>query len=66
MSYLDGADRSAKGMDAPSLQFVLDHFAQFGEPYTQSVLNAVSEPGALLVGLVAAATMSVCHRRRKN
>ncbi|MBC8107588.1 MAG: hypothetical protein H7Z14_13435, partial [Anaerolineae bacterium] len=47
MAYLDGSDRSEVGMDAPSLQKVLQHFGQFGETYANGFLNSVPEPGAL-------------------
>jgi hypothetical protein len=56
MSYLGGEDRTLRGMDTPSLQFVLDHCGQFGEPYAQSFLNAVPEPATA----VALSVLSVC------
>jgi hypothetical protein len=63
MSYLDGSDRSGQGMDAPALQLVMDHFADFGQPYASSFLNAVPEPTSVLaLGGIAAAI----KRRRRN
>jgi autotransporter-associated beta strand protein len=63
MSYLDGNDRSESGMNAPSLQYVRNHFEQFGEPYAQSFLNAVPEPGSILA-LGGMAVLAASRRRR--
>ncbi|CAN5481696.1 hypothetical protein BH09PLA1_BH09PLA1_01910 [soil metagenome] len=62
-SYLDGSDRSATGMDSPSLQLVQEHFTQFGESFASSFLNAVPEPSSLFVfgGFIA---FAVRLRRR--
>jgi len=64
MNYLEGEDRSMRGMDAPSVQRVADHFAQFGAGYATSFLKAVPEPGSALAfgGLAAFAT----GQRRKR
>ncbi|CAN5526907.1 hypothetical protein BH09PLA1_BH09PLA1_12020 [soil metagenome] len=64
MSYLEGGDRSDRGMDTPALQLVMEHFAQFGQPYATGFLNAVPEPtGALAIsGLVA---LAAGQRRRR-
>ncbi|CAN5350666.1 hypothetical protein BH09PLA1_BH09PLA1_16050 [soil metagenome] len=45
MQWLDGEDRSDRGMDTPALRMVEVHFAQFGDAYASSFLNAVPEPG---------------------
>lgn len=63
MTYLDGGDRSDEGMNAPALRLVQEHFAQFGEGFAWSFLNAVPEPtSALILGGIGAAIFR--HRRR--
>lgn len=66
ISYLDGSDRSDKGMDAPSLQLVQQHLQQFGEQYAAGFLNAVPEPTSTLAisGLTALAASG--RRRRRS
>ncbi|CAN5503943.1 hypothetical protein BH09PLA1_BH09PLA1_11380 [soil metagenome] len=66
MSYLEGNDRSGMGMDSPPLQIVQSHFAQFGEAYASSFLNAVPEPTSigLFTGLAALAAGK--RRRRRS
>ncbi|CAN5597171.1 hypothetical protein BH09PLA1_BH09PLA1_28140 [soil metagenome] len=67
MSYLEGSDRSARGMDSPALHLVQEHFAQFGSAYAASFLSAVPEPAsAILVAAVAASAGNVGRRRRKS
>jgi hypothetical protein len=63
MSYLEGGDRSDSGMDAPSLRLVADHFQQFGNAYASSFLNAVPEPGCVML---SAALPVICCRRRRH
>ncbi|CAN5481748.1 hypothetical protein BH09PLA1_BH09PLA1_01920 [soil metagenome] len=65
VSYLDGSDRSARGMDAPSLQLVQEHFTQFGESFASSFLNAVPEPQCAAV-LTALAACTAGARRRQQ
>jgi hypothetical protein len=65
LSYLDGNDRSVNGMNAPSLQIVMEHFDQFGIDYARGFLNAVPEPtGIALFGVPASAGMLLRRRRR--
>jgi hypothetical protein len=64
MTYLDGSDRSDRAMTAPALRLVEAHFAQFGESYATSFLNAVPEPGAILVAGIWALTSTLSRRRR--
>ncbi|MBC8105514.1 MAG: hypothetical protein H7Z14_02900 [Anaerolineae bacterium] len=66
MAYLDGSDRSEAGMDAPSLQKVLQHFGQFGETYANGFLNSVPEPGALSLAFIATSMLARRGRRRRN
>jgi hypothetical protein len=63
MAYLSGDDRSARGMDAPALQLVLEHFEQFGVPYAASFLNAVPEPGT--ASLLSIAALALTRRRTR-
>ncbi|MBC8108185.1 MAG: PEP-CTERM sorting domain-containing protein, partial [Anaerolineae bacterium] len=67
MSYLNGSDRSDAGMDAPSLQLVVDHLGQFGEQYAAGFLASVPEPtSAIVFAGLAASAASVRRRRRCN
>jgi len=63
MAYLNGDDRSAMGMNLPSLQIVRQHFAQFGEAYAESLINAVPEPSAIVM-LCGATMLGGRYRRR--
>jgi autotransporter-associated beta strand protein len=67
LSYLDGSDRSNRGMHAPALRMVQVHYSQFGDRYASSLLNAVPEPasGIFLFGVPALAGMSCRLRKRK-
>ncbi|MBC8106481.1 MAG: hypothetical protein H7Z14_07825 [Anaerolineae bacterium] len=62
MEYLEGSDRSDKGMNTPSLQLVQRHFDQFGDAYASSFLNAVPEPASC--SLAALVFTSMMSRRR--
>ncbi|MBC8108154.1 MAG: autotransporter-associated beta strand repeat-containing protein [Anaerolineae bacterium] len=64
MSYLDGSDRSEKGMDEPSLQLVMDHLGQFGEQYAAGFLNSVPEPTSTVV-MSGLAVLAAGRRRRR-
>jgi hypothetical protein len=64
MDYLEGEDRSLRGMDRPELQMVIDHFAQFGVPYAQSFLSAVPEPAAATAYIAAMTALATRRRRR--
>jgi hypothetical protein len=63
MDWLEGEDRSLRGMDTPALRLVMSHFDQFGVPYAQSFLNSVPEPG--LASLIPI-TLLAMNRRRRN
>ncbi|MBC8109178.1 MAG: PEP-CTERM sorting domain-containing protein [Anaerolineae bacterium] len=63
MSYLDGSDRSDAGMDAPSLQLVMQHLGQFGERYAAGYFNSVPEPTSALA-LSGLAALAAGGRRR--
>jgi len=65
MAYLDGSDRSDTGMNAPALQFVMDHFNQFGQSYASSFLNAVPEPTSALL-FSGLAILAAGKRRRRT
>ncbi|MBC8105617.1 MAG: PEP-CTERM sorting domain-containing protein [Anaerolineae bacterium] len=65
MSYLDGSDRSDTGMDAPALQFVMNHFQQFGKQYATGFLNSVPEPTSALM-LSGLAALAARKRSRRN
>lgn len=62
MDYLEGEDRSLRGMDGAALRMVVDHFDQFGTAYATSFLSSVPEPTQLswVLGTVALA------RKRKR
>ena len=65
MDYLEGEDRNYATMNTPELQMVVDHFAQFGNGYASSFLNAVPEPAAaslLLSGIVLLARQRRARR----
>ncbi|MBC8106733.1 MAG: hypothetical protein H7Z14_09105 [Anaerolineae bacterium] len=68
LSYLDGHDRSGRGMDAPSLRLIEAHYAEFGDRYASSFLNAIPEPASaiLMIGVPALAGMSCRLRRRAS
>jgi len=63
MDYLEGEDRSDRGMGDPALRLVQQHFQQFGVVYATSFLNAVPEPGCAWVALSG---LCVCGRRRRR
>ena len=63
MDWLEGEDRSDRGMGDPALRLVQQHFEQFGVVYATSFLHAVPEPGCALVAL---AGLCVCGRRRRR
>jgi hypothetical protein len=62
MDYLEGEDRSMRGMDHAALQIVVDHFNQFGNVYATSFLSSVPEPTSVV--LVAASAVALVRRRR--
>jgi hypothetical protein len=63
LSYLDGDDRSDRGMDTQALRLVQQHFEQFGVVYASSFLNAVPEPVSATLFVPAAILLS---RRRRQ
>jgi plastocyanin len=65
VEFLDGSNPTAAGMNDPALRKVMDHFAQFGEPYAQAFLSAVPEPSLLLAG-VPALIATFARRRRRH
>ncbi|MBC8107832.1 MAG: S-layer family protein [Anaerolineae bacterium] len=66
MLYLNGSDRSDRGMNVPSLRLVQDHFEQFGNAYATEFLNNVPEPtGAVVISGLAALAASGRRRRAK-
>jgi hypothetical protein len=52
-------------MDAPALQMIKAHADQFGQPYVNSLLSAVPEPGSAAVLMLAFAGMLGGRRQRK-
>lgn len=67
LAFLDGNDRSDRGMDEPALRIVEQHFVQFGQPYATSLLAAVPEPvsaTALFVAISGLACRRANCRRR--
>ncbi|MBC8108996.1 MAG: PEP-CTERM sorting domain-containing protein [Anaerolineae bacterium] len=66
ISYLDGTDRSDNEMNAPALQLVQQHFAQFGEGFATSFLNSVPEPTSAIAFAGLAASAARIRRRRSN
>ncbi|MBC8109244.1 MAG: hypothetical protein H7Z14_21840 [Anaerolineae bacterium] len=64
-SWLEGGGVGPIGMDAPALEMVQKHFAQFGAPYAASFLAAVPEPSAVL-GAVFSMLMMAPQRRRRS
>ncbi|CAN5413941.1 hypothetical protein BH09PLA1_BH09PLA1_21980 [soil metagenome] len=63
VSFLNGDDRSERGMNDPALRIVQEHFAQFGEGYAQQFLNSVPEPASAIAAAMLTAPLLV--RRRK-
>jgi hypothetical protein len=64
VAYLNGDDRSYKGLSDPGVAEVVEHFEQFGVRYANSFLSAVPEPvaaGVILLGISA-----LCARRRRR
>jgi hypothetical protein len=49
-------------MDTPALQKVVEHYADFGQPYGTSFLSAVPEPAGALA--LVALTPLILRRRR--
>ncbi|CAN5611012.1 hypothetical protein BH09PLA1_BH09PLA1_12340 [soil metagenome] len=63
VKFLDGTDRSERGMDTPALSKVLEHYQQFGDAYANAFLSAVPEPtGITVIGLAVA---GMVRRRRR-
>jgi len=65
LSFLDGSDRSDRGMSDPALQKVERHLGQFGETYAQHMLAAVPEPTSLALSAVVA-SVTMLRRRRSQ
>jgi hypothetical protein len=64
LAYIDGSDRSTRGMDSDALQMVVQHSAAFGLSYQQSFLNAVPEPTGAMVSAFALSGLMSARRRR--
>ncbi|CAN5583934.1 hypothetical protein BH09PLA1_BH09PLA1_08350 [soil metagenome] len=64
MTWLEGKSRSQIDMSEPSLQVVVGHFEQFGNPYVASFLNAVPEPAA--IGSIGLLALTATTRRRRK
>jgi hypothetical protein len=65
LSFIDGTDRSAAGMNNPALQRLQQHFDEFGSDFGSHFLAAVPEPASL--GLVVGAlTLAASHRQRRR
>ncbi len=62
--WLNGSDRSQRGMDEPGLQIVEQNFARFGDGYAQAFLATVPEPTVL--GTLASLAITPLLRRRRN
>jgi hypothetical protein len=65
VDYLSGDHRSQDGTDDPSVQKVVEHFAQFGVPYAKQFLAAVPEPAAA-VTLILLGSAAIVRRRRQR
>jgi hypothetical protein len=64
LSFIDGSDRSAAGMNDPALRRVEDHLSEFGDAYARGFLAAVPEPTA--VALATLAVIPALSRRRRR
>jgi autotransporter-associated beta strand protein len=64
LSFIDGSDRSSKGMNDPALHEVQQHLAQFGDGYARGFLAAVPEPAS--IGVIAATAGAALIRRRRR
>jgi hypothetical protein len=66
MSFLDGSNRSASGMNGEALQRVMSDFGRFGNDYAGHFLSAVPEPASIaFTGMIASATVLVRRRHRR-
>jgi autotransporter-associated beta strand protein len=64
LSFLDGSDRSSKGMGDPALQKLQDHLHEFGNGFAGAFLSAVPEPGSAVMG--GGFVMMLMSRRRRR
>jgi hypothetical protein len=62
LAFVDGTDRSSRGMSDPALRRVQQHFDEFGSDYGSHLLAAVPEPASLT--LLGCAMSAMLVRRR--
>jgi len=65
MAFIDGSDRSDRGMNQPSLRVVQQHLNQFGSGYADRFLAAVPEPQALSILMPLISAGALLGRRRR-
>jgi hypothetical protein len=64
VQFLEGSDRSARGMNTPALRLVSEHYDQFGQQYATGFLSAVPEPASVLWFMTASGALSCRPRKR--
>ncbi|CAN5385842.1 hypothetical protein BH09PLA1_BH09PLA1_21840 [soil metagenome] len=64
VALLQGVESASDRYNSPALQLVADHYAHFGEEYSNAFLSSVPEPAALGSLTVSALGMAARRRRR--